>query len=94
MKTASVGSFPANAWGLHDMHGNVWEWVQDCWNEGYAGAPVDGSGWLSGDCSKRVVRGGSWGYAPRLLRAAFRFRNTTDIRYFFSGFRVARALTP
>ena len=69
-KTAPVGSFPANAWGLHDMHGNVWEWVQDCWNDNYEGAPVDGSAWESGDCSERVLRGGSWGDEPRFLRAA------------------------
>ena len=59
-RTAPVGSFSANAWGLHDMHGNVWEWVHDCWNDSYVGAPSDGSAWASGDCNLRVVRGGSW----------------------------------
>ena len=59
-KTAPVGSFPANAWGLHDMHGNVREWVQDCWNGSYQGAPADGSAWESSNCSRRVLRGGSW----------------------------------
>ena len=59
-QTAPVGSFSANRWGLHDMHGNVWEWVQDCWNGNYRGAPTDGSAWESGDCSERVLRGGSW----------------------------------
>ena len=93
--TAPVGSFPANAWGLHDMHGNVWEWVQDCWNGSYAGAPVDGSAWMSGDCSRRVVRGGSWvSLNPRFLRAANRYRFTTGDRIIISGFRVARTLTP
>ncbi|MCY4211603.1 MAG: SUMF1/EgtB/PvdO family nonheme iron enzyme [Gammaproteobacteria bacterium] len=58
--TAPVGSFPANPWGLHDMHGNVWEWVQDCSNNNYEGAPTDGNAWTSGDCSLRVIRGGSW----------------------------------
>ena len=58
--TAPVGSFSANAWGLHDLHGNVWEWVQDCSNDSYVGAPTDGSAWTSGDCGRRVIRGGSW----------------------------------
>ena len=93
-ETAPVGSFPPNAWGLHDMHGNVYEWVQDCWNGSYAGAPVDGSAWLSGTCSGRVVRGGSWDYDPRNLRAASRNRLTTGFRIVSSGFRVARTLTP
>ncbi len=59
-KTAPVGSFNPNAFGLHDMHGNLWEWVQDCWNGSYQGAPADGSAWTSGDCERRVLRGGSW----------------------------------
>ena len=59
-KTTEVGSYPANPWGLYDMHGNVWEWVEDCWHESYEGAPSDGSAWTSGDCSRRVLRGGSW----------------------------------
>ena len=59
-QTAPAGSFSANAYGVHDMHGNVWEWVEDCWNGSYAGAPSDGSAWRSGDCSVRVLRGGSW----------------------------------
>ena len=79
-ETAPVGSFPANAWGLHDMHGNVWEWVQDCWNGSYAGAPVDGSAWLSGDCSERVLRGGSWINYPGYLRAAYRYGYSSGFR--------------
>ena len=59
-KTSEVGSYPANAWGLYDMHGNVWEWVEDCWNESYEGAPTDGTPWLQDNCGWRVVRGGSW----------------------------------
>ena len=60
-KTAMVGRYEPNRFGLYDMHGNVWEWVQDCWNESYRGAPADGSAWERGDCSQRVLRGGSWG---------------------------------
>ena len=71
-KTAPVGSFRANAWGLHDVHGNVWEWVADCWNGSYTGAPADGSAWERGDCSRRVLRGGSWVIDPWILRAAYR----------------------
>ena len=70
--TAPVGSFAGNAWGLHDMHSNVWEWVQDCWNDSYAGAPSDGSAWKSGNCGLRVIRGGSWNYTPWNLRSALR----------------------
>ncbi len=59
-QTAPVGAFSPNAFGLHDMHGNVYEWVRDCWNESYSGAPSDGSAWQTGNCSRRVLRGGSW----------------------------------
>ena len=76
------------------MHGNVWEWVEDCWNDSYANAPTDGSPWLQGDCSVRVVRGGSWGDRPEGLRSAFRGRDRRDVRNDVSGFRVARMLTP
>ena len=89
-----VGSYRPNALGLHDMHGNVWEWTEDCWNEGYAGAPTDGSAWDSGDCSRRVFRGGSWNNSPSYLRAAYRFRITTVSHGDTNGFRVARTLTP
>ena len=67
--TVPVGGFPANAFGLHDMHGNVWEWVEDCWHGSYNGAPSDGSAWTSGgNCGRRVLRGGSWIYEPGILR--------------------------
>ena len=93
-KTAPVGSFGANAWGLHDMHGNVREWVEDCWNGSYAGAPADGSAWRAGNCAVRVLRGGSWSGRPSNLRAADRNWYTTGNRNFNRGFRVARTLTP
>ena len=69
-ETSPVGSFKPNAFGLYDMHGNVWQWVQDCYHDNYNGAPTDGSAWTSGDCSRRVLRGGAWGNFPRNLRAA------------------------
>ena len=94
-RTVPVGSFPSNKFGLHDMHGNVWEWVEDCWHSDYRGAPTDGSAWTSGgDCNKRVLRGGSWVNVPWALRAALRIRNGTGDRNFSGGFRVARTLTP
>ena len=93
-QTAPVGSFAANGFGLHDMHGNVWEWVEDCWNDDYAGAPSDGSAWESGNCARRVLRGGSWSGDPRYLRAANRGRSDTGFRSGSLGFRVARTLTP
>ena len=96
-QTAPVGSFSPNAFGLHDMHGNVWEWVQDCWNESYNGAPSDGSAWQSSNCSRRVLRGGSWDDGPRSLRSAFRYwfnKYGSVFRDYSFGFRVARTLTP
>ena len=93
-QTAPAGSFRANAWGLHDMHGNVWEWVEDCRNGSYSGAPRDGSAWRSGNCSGRVLRGGSWSIYPSDLRAADRLWFTAGNRNGSSGFRVARTLAP
>ena len=91
-RTAPVGSFPANAWGLHDMHGNVWEWVEDCRNDGYGGAPDDGNAWLSGDgeCDQRVIRGGSWFDKPGDLRSSARYWNSHSVRCGNMGFRLAR----
>jgi formylglycine-generating enzyme required for sulfatase activity len=90
--TNPAGEKTANKFGLHDMHGNVWEWMQDCWSGNYAGAPADGSAWTAGDCSRRVLRGGSWFNDPPLLRSAYRLRNTTASRGNLFGFRVARSL--
>ncbi len=93
-RTVAVGSFAANGFGLHDVHGNVWEWVEDCWNDSYRGAPADGSAWESGDCRKRVLRGGSWNLNPWNLRSANRNWLGAGFRGSLAGFRVARTLTP
>ena len=93
-QTAPAGSFAPNAFGLHDVHGNAWEWVEDCWNQGYSGAPSNGEAWLSGDCSRRVLRGGSYDDFHYDLRSAVRFTNAPDERTKSLGFRVARTLAP
>ena len=87
--TAPAGSFSANAFGLQDMHGNAWEWVADCYNVSYIGAPSDGSAWTQGACGSRILRGGSWKNFPENLRSAIRERHVTDIRHYENGFRVA-----
>ena len=90
-----VGGFSPNAFGLYDVHGNVWEWVEDCWHADYKGAPKDGSAWTrGGDCERWVLRGGSWYSPPWYLRSADRYGSTTGSRYGSFGFRVARTLTP
>jgi formylglycine-generating enzyme required for sulfatase activity len=93
-RTVAAGSLPANPWGLHEVHGNVWEWVEDCYHDSYKDAPADGRAWVSNGCPSRVVRGGSWGSVPRDLRAAVRGRRAPGLRLFFAGLRVARMLTP
>ena len=95
-KTVPVGRFPANAFGLHDMHGNVWEWVEDCSHKSYRGAPADGRPWTTGgNCSWRVIRGGSWHDSPRQLRSAIRLVQVkSGNRHYSLGFRIARTLTP
>ena len=92
--TLPVNWFGPNAFGLYNVHGNVLEWVEDCWNESYHGAPVDGSAWTSGDCAKRVLRGGSWYAPPKLLRSAARIGLGTRFRNSIAGLRVARTLPP
>ncbi|HET9403769.1 MAG TPA: SUMF1/EgtB/PvdO family nonheme iron enzyme [Burkholderiales bacterium] len=91
-RTTPVGSFPPNRFNLFDMHGNVWQWVADCWNGSYAGAPADGSPRLSGECEKAAVRGGAWGLAPEDVRSARREGDSKDLRSGRRGFRIARDL--
>jgi sulfatase modifying factor 1 len=90
--TSPVGTFPANAFGLFDMQGNVWQWTQDCYHESYDGAPSDGSAWTRPDCAMRVVRGGSWADDPRAIRFSRREKGEAATRYSSNGFRVVRAL--
>jgi formylglycine-generating enzyme required for sulfatase activity len=93
-QAAPVGSFPPNKFGLYDMVGNVWEWIEDCVHRDYNGAPTDGSAWISGDCSNRVTRGGSWGFNPGGLRSEDRSGwGGTDQRNGGLGFRVGRTLS-
>lgn len=86
--TDRVKSFLANPFNLYDMHGNVWEWTQDCWNDSYVSAPNNSQAWSSGDCSQRVLRGGSWLSRPDALRSAYRFKNSTTVRNNDLGFRL------
>lgn len=89
---APVGSFPANPFGLHDMDGNVSEWVQDCWHENFLRAPRDSSAWMNPGCRMHVVRGGSWGSDPEQVRSTYRVPAAADARNARVGFRVARDL--
>jgi formylglycine-generating enzyme required for sulfatase activity len=94
-QTAPVGSLKPNALGLYDMHGNVWEWVEDAWHENYDSAPADGSAWpRDGDPTYRVVRGGSWRNESELVRAAVRVKRNINVRFDTLGFRVARTIKP
>jgi formylglycine-generating enzyme required for sulfatase activity len=99
LHTAPVGSFAPNAFGLYDMHGNAWQWVQDCYAESYAGAPADGSAYDPPNCARRVLRGGTWGDTPAMIRSAFRnwappprWNPQWEYRSGGVGFRVARSL--
>jgi formylglycine-generating enzyme required for sulfatase activity len=93
-RTLPVDLFGPNPWGLYQVHGNVWEWTQDCRHDSYTGAPSDGSAWITGDCSRRVLRGGAWSLDPRGLRAANRYWSTPVDRSYVVGFRLERTLTP
>lgn len=87
---APVGSFKANAYGVHDTAGNVWEWVEDCYHESYVDAPLDGSAWKGDGCGLRVLRGGSWSNDPRRLRASERHAGWPGVRNNGLGFRLAQ----
>ena len=89
-ETAPVGSYEPNGFGLYDLLGNVWEWTRDCWNESYAGGPDDGAAWEAGDCSRRVVRGGSFVDVSEQMRAAHRSTYFQNDGGSYIGFRVAR----
>jgi formylglycine-generating enzyme required for sulfatase activity len=91
-QTLPVDMFEPNPWGLYQVHGNVYDWVEDCFNETYQGAPLNGSAWMTGDCDRRGHRGGSWFSNPWALRSAARNRNFAFTRFDFIGFRVARSL--
>jgi formylglycine-generating enzyme required for sulfatase activity len=92
--TLPVDSFEANPWGLFNVHGNVWDWTEDCWNDSNQGNLGNGSARTTGDCIEHVVRGGSWNNDPQDLRAADRHGDTTDLRSYSIGFRLARTLSP
>ncbi len=91
-KTMVADSYKANPWGLYQVHGNVWEWTADCWNNSHEGNPLDGAARTTGECERRVVRGGAWYDSPRDLRSAFRTGFTTGTSNDMVGFRVARGL--
>ncbi len=92
-ETVPAGSLPPNPRGLHEVHGNVWEWVQDCWHDIYEGAPKDGAALgTDGDCARRVFRSGGWDDRPEHLRSTIRYGFTTDVARVNLGFRLARTL--
>jgi formylglycine-generating enzyme required for sulfatase activity len=102
--TSPVGSFPPNGFGLHDVHGDAWQWLEDCYHDTYGyyvksmkvqtAAPSDGSAWLSGSCTHRVLRGASWDFVPQFLRVAFRGWDSPGNRFNIYGIRVGRTLGP
>ncbi|MBT4933583.1 MAG: formylglycine-generating enzyme family protein [Rhodospirillaceae bacterium] len=90
--SAPVGSFAANPFGLYDVHGNEWEWMEDCWNPDQKGAPTDGSARFDGQCQYRVMRSGSWYYFSKNIRSAWRFKNDARVKSYGIGMRVVREL--
>jgi formylglycine-generating enzyme required for sulfatase activity len=91
-QTVEAGSFPANAFGIHDIHGNVWEWVEDCYSDVYSAATSRGESGPAAPGCMRVLRGGSWIDSPRVLRSAYRGRAPANARFIYRGFRIARTL--
>jgi formylglycine-generating enzyme required for sulfatase activity len=91
-QTRPVGSFQPNGYGIYDTAGNVAEWVDDCWNDSYRGAPNNGTPWNSGQCQQRSLRGGSFASQSGYLRSQARFRYDADVRYYANGFRLVREL--
>jgi formylglycine-generating enzyme required for sulfatase activity len=91
-KTTPVGSYKPNGFGLHDTAGNAAEWMEDCWNDNYRGAPSNGAAWLNGQCRLRVLRGGAFDSQAKYLRSMSRFRYDVDVRFIANGFRVVREL--
>lgn len=89
---ATVGNYKANSWGLHDMHGNVWEWVEDCWHKDYTKAPSDSRARTSDDCTDRVIRSGSFQSDTRMVSSSFRLNTQSDYPGHIYGFRVAKTL--
>ena len=94
MRTVPVDDFEASPWGLHQMHGNVWEWTEDCWNDGNSGNPGNGEARTDADCGRHVIRGGSFYNSPAFLRAARRYWYATVIRNANIGFRLVRTINP
>ena len=91
-ETVTVDSFAANPWGLYNVHGNVWEWTEDCWNQSNAGNPGDGTARARGNCTYRIIRGGCWDCAPTELRSAVRGKDYPGDRDDYAGLRLARTL--